>query len=224
MSAQPRPDEAGPSERPTRRTDWIPFLFVLSAIVALAAAGIGWVTSPLWKPDHVTTAKPRNVGEVPEQPGARAVALVSPNRLEIPRLRAVAPIVDVDTTRDRELVIPQNPKVVGWWRGGAKIGSAKGTAIIAGHINYAGVEGTLARIGTLNPGDVVYVYGRNGGGTTRVTFRITGVRTYPKTTLPWWQIFDQRSVGRLAIVTCGGPFDARTGNYLDNIVAFGVPA
>ena len=50
------------------------------------------------------------------------------------------------------------------------------------------------------------------------------MRTYHKTTLPYKQIFDQKSVGRLAIVTCGGAFDARTGNYLDNIVAFAVPA
>jgi hypothetical protein len=41
--------------------------------------------------------------------------------------------------------------------------------------------------------------------------------------LPYKQIFDQSSVGRLAIVTCGGPFDASTGNYLDNIVAYAVP-
>jgi hypothetical protein len=58
----------------------------------------------------------------------------------------------------------------------------------------------------------------------RLTFHITGVRTYKKTVLPYKQIFDQKSVGRLAIVTCGGPFDSSTGNYEDNIVAFAVPA
>ena len=57
-----------------------------------------------------------------------------------------------------------------------------------------------------------------------VRFKITGVRTYRKTRLPYKEIFDQKSVGRIAIVTCGGPFDASTGNYLDNIVAFAVPA
>ena len=52
---------------------------------------------------------------------------------------------------------------------------------------------------------------------------VTGVRTYHKTPLPYPQIFDQHSGGRIAIVTCGGPFDASTGNYLDNIVVFAVP-
>jgi hypothetical protein len=40
--------------------------------------------------------------------------------------------------------------------------------------------------------------------------------------LPYKKIFDQHAPGRLAIVTCGGPFDASTGNYEDNIVAFAV--
>lgn len=214
-----------PGTRSTRRhTGWIPFLCVVAAVVSLAAAGIGWVTSPLWQPDHITTAKPRNIGEVPEQPGARAVALTSPNRIEIPKLKTVAPVVDVDTLPDRELQIPQNPGVVGWWRGGARPGAARGTAILAGHINYAGVQGALARIGTLNPGDTVYVIGKYRGKSTKVKFRITGVRTYIKKALPYKEIFDQKSVGRIAIVTCGGPFDASTGNYLDNIVAFAVPA
>ena len=73
-------------------------------------------------------------------------------------------------------------------------------------------------------GDLVYVDGMSGGKQTRVAFRITGVQTYSKTTLPYAQIFDQSSVGRLALVTCGGPFNAKTHNYLDNIVAFAVPA
>ncbi len=66
--------------------------------------------------------------------------------------------------------------------------------------------------------------GKRAGKEVRLTFRITGVRTYKKTALPYAEIFDQKSVGRLAIVTCGGAFDFSTGNYLDNIVAFAVPA
>lgn len=236
MSDEPRTDEAdfpdahpgdavGAHTRGLRRyTGWVPFLCVVAAVVTLAAAGISWVTSPLWQPQHITMAAPRNVGDVPVLPGARTVALVSPNRIEIPKLNTVAPMVDVDTSPDRELDIPENPRIVGWWRGGARIGAARGTAIVAGHINYAGVEGALARIGTLNPGDTVYIYGKYAGRAAKVKLRITGVRTYQKKALPWKQIFDQKSVGRVAIVTCGGPFDASTGNYLDNIVAFAVPA
>ena len=86
------------------------------------------------------------------------------------------------------------------------------------------MQGALGRIGDLNPGDIVYIYGvgrdKKRG---RLRLKITGVRTYSKKALPFAEFFDQSSVGRVAIVTCGGPFDASTGNYLDNIVAFAVP-
>ena len=55
--------------------------------------------------------------------------------------------------------LTRHPKVVGWGRYGAKPGATKGTAILAGHINYAGVDGAMSQIGQLRPGEHVYVYG-----------------------------------------------------------------
>jgi hypothetical protein len=207
-----------------QRTGRITFACILVAIALAAAGGITWVISPNWGGGNSTDTV-RNVGDVPTQPGVSlAAALVSPNRIEIPRLHAVAPIVHVVTLPDNTLEVPRDPKIVGWWDVGAKPGAKTGTAILDGHINFAGVKGVLADIGTLNPGDAVYVYGSSAGEQTKIKFSITGVRTYNKHALPWQEIFDQKSVGRLAIVTCGGPFDASTGNYRDNIVAFAVPS
>ncbi len=216
-------DEPSMRPRASANSGWVPFLCVVAAIIALAGSALTWVISPNWGGQHLTTAKARNIGQVPTAPGALA-ALVSPNMIEIPKLAAKAPIVGVSTLASGALDVPLNPRTVGWWNGGAKPGARKGTAILDGHVNYKGVDGVLSRIGTLNPGDTVYVRGLHNGKQTRVRFTITGVRTYHKTALPYKQIFDQKSVGRLAIVTCGGPFDAQTGNYLDNIVAFAVPA
>jgi len=201
----------------------VPLYCLLLAIALVAGAALTWVISPNLG-HNGTVAVPNNVGTVPHG-GARTklVSYVSPHRIVIPALRAEAPIVDVGTT-DRELDIPLNPKVVGWWAGGAKPGAHVGTAILAGHINYAGVSGTLAQIGTLKPGDVVYVHGKRRGTPITLKFRVTGVRSYMKTALPYRQIFDQEVAGRLAIVTCGGAFDAQTGNYLENIVVFAVLA
>lgn len=206
---------------------WVPFACAIAALMAIALAGITWVASPFW---GNAQAEPRNVGVVPTRaaagPAASPVAdVVSPNRIEIPKLHANAPIVKVGTTANGELDVPLNPKTVGWWRYGAKPGATVGTAILAGHINYAGVKGSMADIGKLNPGDKVYVFGKqNADDKHEVSFTVTGVRTYHKTSLPYKQIFDQHSIGRIAIVTCGGPFDASTGNYRDNIVVFAVPA
>ena len=208
-------------------TGWVPFACLLAALATIALAGITWIGSPGLGTDNGTNAQARatNKGAVPTTIAPSAVAnIVAPNRIVIPKIHANAPIVSVGTTADRELEIPLNPHIVGWWKYGAKPGATVGTAILAGHINYAGVTGSMAAIGALNPGDQVYVFGKqNADNRHEVRFRVTGVRTYHKTHLPFRQIFDQKSVGRIVIVTCGGPFDASTGNYLDNIVVFAVP-
>ncbi len=206
-----------------RDSSRIPFLCALAAIIALAGSAISWVISPNWGGQHVARAEARNIGQVPTTAGI-PVPYVSPAGIEIPRLGAKAAVAAVGITPDGALDVPLDPKTVGWWKGGAKPGARQGTAILDGHINYRGVDGVLARIGTLDPGDTVYIDGRHGSKPTRLKFAITGVRSYEKTSLPYQEIFDQKSVGRLAIVTCGGPFDMHTGNYLYNIVVFAVPA
>lgn len=207
------------------RIGWLPFACLIGAVLLVSSSALVWNTSPYWgRNTHQATST--SVGNVPSvhtvaaPPGGQ----LWPNRIQIPKLHATAPIEKVGTTADGELDIPLNPKVVGWWSPGARPGARKGTAVIAGHINYAGVTGTFSSIGTLRPGDRVMVYGHRHGRTRKLTFRVTGVRTYHKTNLPYRQIFDQDVTGRLALVTCGGPFDAATGNYLDNIVAYAVPA
>lgn len=205
------------------RAGWVPFASVIGAVVIASVAGITWNTSPYYgRNDQVTVAQTGNVGAIPLTGGKYDVK-VSPNRIEIPKLNAQAPIVDVGTTRNGELDVPINPKVVGWWSPGVKPGATVGTSIFAGHINYAGVTGTFADIGKLAPGDMIEVYGKFGAARKLIEFEVTGVRTYHKTALPYKDIFDQKSVGRMALVTCGGPFDASTGSYLDNIVVFAVP-
>lgn len=203
------------------RTGWVPFACAIGTLLFVSAAALTWITSPYWG-RNADQPPAQNVGAVGAQ--ARAVPHVSPRRVVIPKLQASAPIIHVSTTADGELGIPQNPKVVGWWSPGAKPGARRGTAILAGHINYAGVTGALADIGSLSPGDKVKIFGKHKGRPIEVTFAVTGVRTYHKTHLPYRKIFNQHRAGRLALVTCGGPFDAATGNYLDNIVAYAVPA
>lgn len=203
-------------------TGWVPFACAIAALMTIALAGITWVTSPYW--GNNAQAKAVNVGVVPTVAPHQVADIIAPNRIEIPKIKASAPIVPVGTLANGELQVPLNPRTVGWWQYGAKPGATVGTAILAGHINYAGVTGAMAEIGKLDPGDQVYVFGKqNADNRHEVKFRVTGVRTYHKTHLPYQQIFDQHSVGRIAIVTCGGPFDASTGNYLDNIVVFAVP-
>jgi hypothetical protein len=124
------------TDKPSTRAEaskvagWVPFLCVLAAIIALAGSALTWVLSPNWRGHHTTTSAARNVGKVPTVAGALA-AFVSPNGIEIPRLAAKAPIVNVTTLPSGSLDVPLDPKTVGWWNGGAKPGAKKGTAMLA---------------------------------------------------------------------------------------------
>jgi hypothetical protein len=55
-------------------------------------------------------------------------------------------------------------------------------------------------------------------------YRVVALRAYAKANLPVAAVFSQQVAARLVIVSCGGPFDASTGHYLDNIVAYAVPS
>ena len=135
---------------------WVPFLCVIAAIALLATSAITWVTAPNWGLHNVIAA-PRDVGvtaptSTPAGAKVQDVSL-SPFSIEIPAIKAEAPILDIGTSADKELEPPQDPTKVGWWKYGAKPGAATGTAVITGHINYAGVAGALGEIGRLNPGE-----------------------------------------------------------------------
>ena len=51
-------------------------------------------------------------------------------------------------------------------------------------------------------------------------FRIYSVRMFRKAGFPAGSIYRTTGRAELRLVTCGGPFDDRTRDYLDNTVAF----
>jgi Sortase domain len=149
------------------------------------------------------------------------VAVHVPVRLQIPALGVNAAVVPVGVGTHGQLAIPADPSAVGWWAGGAGPGQAAGAVVVAGHIDSAvRGPGALLRLPGARPGDTVTL--RAAGHLYRYVVR--AVRAYPKAGLPATVVFGQRVTPRLVIVSCGGPFDAATGHYLDNIVAYALPA
>ncbi|MGO8886679.1 MAG: class F sortase [Streptosporangiaceae bacterium] len=89
-----------------------------------------------------------------------------------------------------------------------------------GHVDtVVSGPGALFYLRDLRPGDVLSLRA------ARHTYRyvVRAMRAYAKAVLPAASIFSQHVAARLAIVTCGGPFDAATHHYLDNIIAYAVP-
>ena len=113
---------------------------------------------------------------------------------------------------------PVRRRMVGGWQ---LPGEPTGAVVVVGHINSAVFgPGALLRLQDVRPGDVVTVI--TAGQAYR--YRAVALRAYVKTGLPVAAVFGQQVAPRLVIVSCGGPFDASTGHYLDNIVAYAVPS
>jgi hypothetical protein len=58
---------------------------------------------------------------------------------------------------------------------------------------------------------------------TVTRWKVTHVQVVLKSALPA-ALFVDTGPPRLALVSCGGPFDAATGHYVDNVIAWTVPA
>ena len=153
--------------------------------------------------------------------GLTVRAVRVPDRLEIPAIGVDAPVQPTGVQAGGALAIPPDPADVGWWAGGGFPGEATGAVVLAGHIDSAtNGPGALFRLQDVRPGQAVTVVA--GGHAYR--YRVAALRAYAKTALPAAAIFGQQVSSRLVIVSCGGPFDSATGHYLDNIVAYAVPA
>jgi hypothetical protein len=146
----------------------------------------------------------------------------TPATVAIPSLGISAPVqpVTIDLAIG-ELGVPADIHHVGWWRDGAAPGDPTGTVLIAGHVDSAAAgAGAFYPLKSAKTGATITV---TAAGGRAYTYRVTGVQTVLKADLPIG-IFTRTGPARLALVTCGGPFDAQTGHYIDNIVVYADPA
>jgi hypothetical protein len=180
---------------------------------AVPAAVVAEGLSPSTK---TTTAAPRGSLTVAPDRSFR------PTALRVPAIDVDAPVVSTRVDAAGALVVPESPREVGWWSGGAAPGAPYGTILLAGHVDSAEEGlGSLVDLSRTPVGATVTV---RGDGGSSATYRVVARRSYPKATLPWRDLFRQDVRARLLLVTCGGEFDRRTGHYERNVVVFAVPA
>lgn len=158
------------------------------------------------------------VGDAAATTAHRSVVPAVGATLRIPRVNIEAPVVGVGV-RNGILDVPLDPRTLGWWIGSAEPGSGTGSVVIDGHINYSGVTGALAVLPDLRVGDTATL---TRGGQT-INYHVTAARTYPKSAGLPPDVFTHTGPERLVLITCGGPFDASSGNYEDNIVVYASP-
>lgn len=164
-------------------------------------------------------------GGVPVQDGRLpgAAATVAPARLAIGRLKLDARVeaVGIDAATG-DFAVPPSIDRVGWYRYGPGLEATAGSIVIAGHVDSAEQgKGAFFRLRELAPGDPVTVTGSDG---VSHQFTVVAREIFAKTAVPLERYFARDGAPRLTLITCGGPFDAKTRHYRDNVVITAEPA
>lgn len=107
---------------------------------------------------------------------------------------------------------------VGWYEFGSAPGEA-GSAVLAAHIAFNGVDGVFRYLENVEVGAVVVV-SFDDGSTLR--YRIENVTEYDKEALPE-SLWARDGREQLALITCGGAFNYQLDSYESNTVAIAVP-
>ncbi|MDZ7676554.1 MAG: class F sortase [Acidimicrobiales bacterium] len=128
-----------------------------------------------------------------------------------------AAVVPVGLQTNGEMEIPPVDEV-GWYELGVAPGET-GSAVLAAHIAYDGVDGVFRYLDRLGPGDEVEI-GFDDGTTER--YRVTELAEYRKDDLPD-DLFSRQDPERLVMITCGGAFNPQLRSYESNIVAYAEP-
>jgi hypothetical protein len=143
-------------------------------------------------------------------------AAAAPSGLEVAGLGVQAPVVPVLTGPGGVLHPPDDPAVLGWWLPSALPGAADGRTVIVGHVDSVrdGL-GALGRLTEVTAGDRITVLTESGG---RIDYRVVALQYLDKQRPLPEDLFAPGGPPELVLITCGGPFDARTGSYRENVV------
>ena len=104
---------------------------------------------------------------------------------------------------------------VGWYRHSPTPGSL-GPAVLVGHVDSAANgPSVFYRLGSLRRNDKVRVTRADG---TVAVFAVDSVRRFRKSQFPTRLVYGNTDHAALRLITCGGPIEADSGHYRDNIV------
>ncbi|MFG2956882.1 class F sortase [Streptomyces sp. NPDC048291] len=163
-------------------------------------------------PDALAAAGPGADGPPP-----RPLSRSRPTSMRIPFLGVDAPVVGVRLDRGRQLETPpvDDPKLIGWFQGGATPGES-GLAIAVGHRDTRTGPAVFAALAQVQTGKRIEA--ERADGRTAV-YTVDRVKVYDKAGFPDKEVYGPTRRPELRVITCGGLFSRRTG-YTSNVVVF----
>ncbi|WP_055602957.1 class F sortase [Streptomyces aureus] len=142
----------------------------------------------------------------------------APVRLRIPETDVDTPMMRLGLAPDGSLGVPPagNRNLAGWYEDGTAPG-AKGTAIVAGHVDNAEGPAVFYTLGALKKGHRIEVDRQDG---RTAVFTVDAVEVYENKDFPDRKVYDEANRAEIRVITCGGGFSKKNG-YQGNVVAFG---
>ncbi len=156
-------------------------------------------------------------GLLPGSPVADPLRPSAPVRIRIPSIRVDAPMMRLGLGPDGNLDVPPagNTDIVGWYKDGTPPG-AKGTAIVAGHVDNAQGPSVFYDLGSMKKGSTVEVLRQDG---RTAVFSLDAIEVYDSDDFPDRRVYGASEHASLRLITCGGGFSDATG-YEGNVVAY----
>ncbi len=149
----------------------------------------------------------------------------APIEMQVDSIGIDAPI-EIGPIIDGAMQDPTGPWVVSWYEPLGKVGEG-GNVVMAGHVDYwntvpnetAG-PAVFWDVPNLAPGDVIRLIGENG---ENYEYAVEWSKLYNVATELTPEVIQNDVVGdtgqeSLTLITCGGPFDPATGEYLQRWV------
>jgi hypothetical protein len=123
--------------------------------------------------------------------------------------------IDAVHTRHGALRVPHIGRA-GWYAAGPRPGEP-GKAVLIGHLDTRHGPGLFADVPKVRRGAAVAVADERGDV---YRFRVVGAAQVPKDRFPTSAVYGPSRAPVLVLITCGGPFDVRTGHYRDNVLVY----
>lgn len=157
----------------------------------------------------------------PEKTTTKAAFAMSrsvPVRIDIPRIKVHSRVTDLGLESNGTIELPPlKPRgPVGWYRYLATPGEI-GPAVMLGHVDTRTGPAVFYRLAELRPGDRVSVTRADG---TVARFTIRTVAQVSKSSFPTDRVYGPTRSAELRLITCGGRYDHRRGEYLANVIAY----
>lgn len=148
------------------------------------------------------------------------VAVAAPVRVTIPTLGVDGTVAPVGVNEADQLDVPADARTLVWYQFGPTPG-APGSAVIAGHLNWKGVEGIFSELASTPVGAEFSVTYDDGSSRA---FVVRSVDLVDKPAVAVNGTFARDGESVLRLVTCGGEFDRSVSSYRSNVIVTAVPA